>query len=216
MANFEIINGKQLASPINEAVIRSASQTNPTKAEEKKEEVEEEGEEEGEEEEVEGRLLSDGFIIDDVGEGTIIECDEDDDDDDNDDNENGSEDEIEAVFDHQTYTNEQGKVEFEKMEEAVRKEVKTRRQNRANTLLGGVLAAHTLPDDDPTFHAIRAKHTLNQYNRTKMQIVKLTTEMEESKSLTAKRLLSARLASLKEDAAEQLAIIRQGGLADLA
>ena len=39
MANFEIINGKLVASPINEAVIRSASQTNPTKAEEKKEEV---------------------------------------------------------------------------------------------------------------------------------------------------------------------------------
>lgn len=39
MANFEIINGKLVASPINEAVIRSASQANPTKAEEKKEEV---------------------------------------------------------------------------------------------------------------------------------------------------------------------------------
>ena len=39
MANFEIINGKLVASSINEAVIRSASQANPTKAEEKKEEV---------------------------------------------------------------------------------------------------------------------------------------------------------------------------------
>lgn len=163
-----------------------------------------------------GRPLSDGFIVDDTGEGTLIEEDEDEDDDDDDDDEeeDSEEEEIDPVFDHRTYTNDKGKVEFEDMEEAVRREVENRRQDRAKNLLGGRLATHVLPEDDQAFFAIRAKHTLHQYVRSKAQIAELTKKLEESTKQTDKKLFAARLASLKKDAAEQLSIIRQGGMSE--
>jgi hypothetical protein len=165
---------------------------------------------------VTGHLLSDGFIVDDTGEGTLLDenIDEEDDDDDDekeDDYDEVSDEEMDPVFDHGTYTDEKGKIDYAGMKRAVKEEVQKRRRIRAQTLLGGQLATHVLPKDDDAFNAIRAKHAQHQLNKTNAQIMEVKEQMKSCIGPAQKETLAIRIEMLQDDAEHQQKIINLGG-----
>lgn len=159
-------------------------------------------------ESVTGELRSDGFIVDDVGDGTLIEDEDEEDDDDDDDEDGESDEEIDPVFDAENYR-ENGKIKFSKMYVAVGKEVKKRRAEREQNLLGGELQKCALPDDDCELIKIRARNAARQVEKTKEKIAETEAKLASATKEAVRELLIERLETLNQDLHMQESIVKQ-------
>lgn len=157
-----------------------------------------------------GRPLSDGFIVDDNGEGTLIDAE--------DESDEESDEEVDPVFDPKTYTTKvfdpktnkmKGIIDFRTMSREVKSEVERRQKERAAHLEQKYLSKHVLPEDDDEFCAIRAKHAQRQLEKNREDFKSLNAKLEKAETEAEMEILKDRILMLENEAAEQQKIIKR-------